>query len=187
MQHAWSPAPARENRKGGADLRAGDRGRDADGLFSLAAGPVGWVPPGSLSRRVSQPGGLYIPRQQTVTFHSEGCRFRRSARRRQHCAGPPDARGRERPRSKFAPCWRRCVPVSPGRRARHHDPKPKEDLLGRSGCEDQLATWCDSDRATARVSSDISPDAGPLLKADRSASTDSRKNWTHAWLAGPCS
>lgn len=63
--------------------------------------PVGWVPPGSLSRRVSQPGGLYIPRQQTVTFHSEGCRFRRSARRRQRCAGPPDARGRERPRSKL--------------------------------------------------------------------------------------
>jgi hypothetical protein len=50
VEHVWSPAPARENRKGGAGLRAGDRdrGRGADGLFSLAAGPVGWVPPWEL-------------------------------------------------------------------------------------------------------------------------------------------
>ena len=59
---AWSPAPARVKRKDGADLEPATAGRGADGLFSLAAGPVRWVPPGSLSRGVSRPGGLYEPR-----------------------------------------------------------------------------------------------------------------------------
>ena len=69
-------------------------------------------PPGSSSRRVSQPGGLYVPRQQTVTFHLEGCRFRRSARRRQRCAGPPDARDRERPSSELLLVLRNGGPVT---------------------------------------------------------------------------
>jgi hypothetical protein len=156
-------------------LRAGPPGRGADGLFSLAAGPVGWVSTGSLSQRESQPGGLYIPRQQTVTFTSAGVPLPET--REEASASRRSAR-RTRPRKAVQT---NCSLLATMGACFHRNGGPVTTILSREGRSPRMTfRMCGiSSRRGAMARRPghpaTQPDAAPLLRADRSASSDSRE------------